>query len=114
MNWRSNTIIFGRHLNGQWKINLPKRFGVYYTGPDGQDHEAVMLHRALYGSLERFGLDTVDLDRSGPSYTVETLRRLRLRWGDEEPSADPRLPAWAYGPPLPQSSDRLTALATRP
>lgn len=29
----------------------------------------------------RFGLDTVDLDRPGPSYTVETLRTLRARWG---------------------------------
>src|SRR5207249_1578169 len=38
----------------QVDLNLPKRFGVYYTGPDGQDHEVVMLHRALYGSLERF------------------------------------------------------------
>jgi threonyl-tRNA synthetase len=38
----------------QVDLNLPKRFGVYYTGPDGQDHEAIMLHRALYGSLERF------------------------------------------------------------
>jgi len=35
-------------------LNLPKRFGVFYTGPDGQDHEVIMLHRALYGSLERF------------------------------------------------------------
>ncbi len=38
----------------QVDLNLPKRFGVHYTGPDGQDHEVVMLHRALYGSLERF------------------------------------------------------------
>ncbi len=38
----------------QVDLNLPKRFGVYYTGPDGQDHEVIMLHRALYGSLERF------------------------------------------------------------
>lgn len=30
-----------------------------------------------------FGLDTVDLDRPGPSYTVETLRTLRARWGEE-------------------------------
>jgi threonyl-tRNA synthetase len=35
-------------------VKLPKRFGVYYTGPDGQEHEVIMLHRALYGSLERF------------------------------------------------------------
>jgi threonyl-tRNA synthetase len=38
----------------QVDLNLPKRFGVYYTGSDGQDHEAVMLHRALFGSVERF------------------------------------------------------------
>jgi threonyl-tRNA synthetase len=38
----------------QVDLNLPKRFGVYYTAPDGQDHEVIMLHRALYGSLERF------------------------------------------------------------
>lgn len=38
----------------QVDLNLPKRFGVHYTGTDGQDHEVVMLHRALYGSLERF------------------------------------------------------------
>jgi threonyl-tRNA synthetase len=38
----------------QVDLNLPKRFGVYYTGDDGQDHEAVMLHRALFGSVERF------------------------------------------------------------
>jgi threonyl-tRNA synthetase len=38
----------------QVDLNLPKRFGVYYTGPDGQDHEVIMLHRALLGSMERF------------------------------------------------------------
>jgi threonyl-tRNA synthetase len=38
----------------QVDLNLPKRFGVTYTGADGQEHEAIMLHRALYGSLERF------------------------------------------------------------
>lgn len=30
---------------------------------------------------ERFGLETVDLERAGPSYTVDTLRLLRERWG---------------------------------
>src|SRR4029077_9798242 len=38
----------------QVDLNLPKRFGVTYTGSDGQEHECIMLHRALYGSLERF------------------------------------------------------------
>jgi threonyl-tRNA synthetase len=38
----------------QVDLNLPKRFGVVYTAADGQEHEVIMLHRALYGSLERF------------------------------------------------------------
>jgi threonyl-tRNA synthetase len=38
----------------QVDLNLPKRFGVTYTGPDGKDHEVVMVHRALLGSMERF------------------------------------------------------------
>jgi len=38
----------------QVDLNLPKRFGVNYTGPDGKEHEVIMLHRALLGSLERF------------------------------------------------------------
>jgi threonyl-tRNA synthetase len=38
----------------QVDLNLPKRFQVMYTGSDGQEHEVIMLHRALLGSLERF------------------------------------------------------------
>jgi threonyl-tRNA synthetase len=38
----------------QVDLMLPKRFGVHYVGPDGKEHEVVMLHRALLGSLERF------------------------------------------------------------
>ena len=39
-----------------------------------------MVELAIAGD-ERFGLDTVDLDWPGPAYTVETLARLRARWG---------------------------------
>jgi threonyl-tRNA synthetase len=35
-------------------MNLPQRFDVNYVGPDGRDHRVVMVHRALFGSLERF------------------------------------------------------------
>ena len=38
----------------QVDLNLPKRFQVMYQGSDGQEHEVIMLHRALLGSLERF------------------------------------------------------------
>jgi threonyl-tRNA synthetase len=34
--------------------NLPERFDISYIGEDGQKHRPVMLHRALFGSLERF------------------------------------------------------------
>jgi len=34
--------------------NLPSRFELSYTGEDGKDHRPMMLHRAIFGSLERF------------------------------------------------------------
>lgn len=34
--------------------NLPERFGLEYTGEDNQKHRPVMIHRALFGSIERF------------------------------------------------------------
>ncbi|WP_454116321.1 threonine--tRNA ligase [Microbacterium aurum] len=34
--------------------NLPERFGLEYTGPDGEKHRPIMIHRALFGSIERF------------------------------------------------------------
>ncbi len=38
----------------QVDLNLPKRFEVTYIAADGKEHEVVMVHRALLGSLERF------------------------------------------------------------
>ncbi len=38
----------------QLDYQLPKRFGLSYTGEDGKEHEPVMIHRVIYGSLERF------------------------------------------------------------
>src|SRR5690606_27165993 len=38
----------------QVDLNLPGRLGATYVGEDGQKHVPVMLHRALFGSLERF------------------------------------------------------------
>jgi threonyl-tRNA synthetase len=33
---------------------LPERFGLRFTGEDGKDHQPIMLHRAIFGSMERF------------------------------------------------------------
>lgn len=44
--WQCGTI--------QLDFNLPPRFEMSYIGSDGEKHEPVMIHRAMYGSLERF------------------------------------------------------------
>ena len=48
-------------LNRSWQLgtiqvdyNLPERFNLEYTGSDNQKHRPVMIHRAPFGSLERF------------------------------------------------------------
>jgi threonyl-tRNA synthetase len=38
----------------QFDPNLPERFELAYTGEDGKDHRPVMLHRAVFGTFERF------------------------------------------------------------
>ena len=38
----------------QVDFNLPERFDIHYTAADGQRHRPVMIHRALFGSVERF------------------------------------------------------------
>jgi threonyl-tRNA synthetase len=44
--WQGPTI--------QLDFNLPERFGLEYTGPDNKPHRPAMIHRAIYGTLERF------------------------------------------------------------
>ena len=48
-------------IGRQWQLttvqvdfNLPERFGLSYVGPDGGQHRPFMVHRALFGSLDRF------------------------------------------------------------
>jgi threonyl-tRNA synthetase len=38
----------------QFDFNLPGRFGLKYVGEDGGQHQPLMVHRALWGSVERF------------------------------------------------------------
>jgi len=44
--WQLGTI--------QLDFNLPERFELEYTGDDNQKHRPIMIHRALFGSIERF------------------------------------------------------------
>ena len=54
-------IMFVDAWNRPWQLgtmqadfNMPKNFELRYTGDDNSDHQPVMLHRAILGSLERF------------------------------------------------------------
>jgi threonyl-tRNA synthetase len=38
----------------QLDYQLPRRFGIVYTGEDGKEHTPVIIHRAILGSIERF------------------------------------------------------------
>jgi len=38
----------------QFDFNLPRRFGLEYVGEDGNRHQPLMVHRALWGAVERF------------------------------------------------------------
>tara|TARA_B100001750_G_scaffold247365_1_gene272861 strand:- start:885 stop:2618 length:1734 start_codon:yes stop_codon:yes gene_type:complete len=44
--WQCTTV--------QFDFNLPQRFGITYIGEDGNEHQPYMVHRAIFGSLERF------------------------------------------------------------
>ena len=47
----------GREWQGatiQLDFNLPERFDLEYIGPDNRPHRPVMIHRAIFGTLERF------------------------------------------------------------
>jgi len=44
--WQTSTI--------QFDFNLPERFNMSYIGNDGEKHRPYMVHRALFGSMERF------------------------------------------------------------
>jgi threonyl-tRNA synthetase len=80
----------------QVDFNLPGRLGASYIGEDGQKHVPVMLHRALFGSLERFTGILIEhyagalplwlapvqvmvttITSEGDDYALEVARRLR-------------------------------------
>ena len=44
--WQCGTI--------QLDMQLPQRFDITYVGPDGEKHRPVMIHRVIFGSIERF------------------------------------------------------------
>ncbi len=45
-NWQCSTI--------QLDFQMPEKFDLHYIGPDGQKHRPVVIHRVIYGAMERF------------------------------------------------------------
>ena len=79
--WQMSTV--------QLDFQLPQRFGLEYIGADNQRHQPIMIHRALFGSVERFmavliehyagALPDVAEPRAGPGHPRDRrARRLRV------------------------------------
>jgi threonyl-tRNA synthetase len=76
--WQGTTV--------QFDFNLPQRFGVVYVGEDGQEHHPYMVHRALYGSIERFVGGLIEHYAGAFPFWLAPVQMLIL------PIADPQLP----------------------
>ena len=78
--WQMSTI--------QVDFNQPKRFGLEYQGADGERHMPVMIHRALFGSIERFfGVLTEHYAGAFPAWLAPVqVVGIPIRYGE------PRLP----------------------
>lgn len=76
--WQCGTI--------QLDMQLPHRFHISYTDKDGNKKEPVMLHRAIFGSIERFvGIITENFKGSFPTWLApEQLRIIPVNPTDEK------------------------------
>ncbi len=97
----------------QVDYNLPERFDLTYTGPDNQPHRPVMIHRAPFGSMERFcGILIEHFEAAFPVWlSPEQVRVLPisdkfLDYGDEVRAA---LAAKGLRAVLDRSNERIQA-----
>ena len=70
----------GRNWDGptvQLDFNMPERFELSYTGEDNEEHQPVMIHRALYGSYERFFMVLIEhFDGNFPTWLAPEQVRI--------------------------------------
>lgn len=79
--WQTSTI--------QFDFNLPERFDLKYIGDDGNAHRPYMVHRALFGSLERFfGILTEHYAGGFPTWLAPEQVRVLPLSDDQEQYAD--------------------------
>ena len=78
--WQCSTI--------QLDFNLPERFGLDYVAADGSKQQPIMIHRAIFGSLERFyGIMTENYAGDFPFWLAPEQIRLLPVTDDVQPSA---------------------------
>jgi threonyl-tRNA synthetase len=79
--WQLSTI--------QLDLNLPERFGLEYVGADNTRHRPIMVHRALFGSIERFfGVLLEHYGGALPAWLSPVQARLLPVRGDHLPYAE--------------------------
>ena len=84
--WQTSTI--------QFDFNLPERFDLKYIGDDGNAHRPYMVHRALFGSIERFfGILTEHYAGGFPVWLAPEQVRVLPLSDDQEQYADEVLKA---------------------
>jgi threonyl-tRNA synthetase len=78
--WQLSTI--------QYDFNMAHRFGLEFVGADNQRHEPIMIHRALFGSIERFfGVLLEHFAGAFPAWIAPVQARVLPVSEDHEPYA---------------------------
>lgn len=86
--------------------------------PVATGEQRVTMLRLAIGDYSRFSVDTCELERPGPSWTVDTLRQIRARWPDERlvlilgADAAATLPRWRAADEVARLAE--IAVLTRP
>jgi threonyl-tRNA synthetase len=101
--WQCSTI--------QLDFNLPERFGLDYVAADGSKQQPIMIHRAIFGSLERFfGIMTENYAGDFPFWLAPEQIRLLPVTDDVQPYAQQlldQLKTAGIRATIDQSGDRL-------
>ena len=104
--WQCSTI--------QLDFNLPERFNLHYVAADGSRQRPIMIHRAIFGSLERFfGIMTENYAGDFPFWLAPEQLRLLPVTDEVRPSAErllQRLTAAGIRATIDHSGDRLGKL----
>lgn len=96
----------------QIDFHQPERFGLRYTGPDGEKHQPVMVHRSVIGSVERAVAHLIEVHGGAFPAWLAPVQLVVLPVGRSSGSGRTH---WCAGPPrrgcAPRSPGRRTALS---